>query len=231
MLGAAAAQPAEPAARFDGSYVALGASYGITEPVEAIDLAFYRSFTLHPRGASFAGAAGYNFQRGRFVAGLEFAGRFGEEAATRAGVFTERYEFVTLANTEYQRMGTSASLHASLRAGTAIGNTLLFVKAGVGGAELTSVRRSSIRSDFCGSTAWIDGVLTCTSFNGGSFTSSFAQISRHWYASAVAGAGIEYDYRRLFVRLEGEGEAVFEGAFRQEVFWIARTKLMVGVRF
>jgi hypothetical protein len=215
--------------RFEGGYVAAGVSYGFTDPILIASLADYSLHTLRPHGASFTGVAGYNFQFGQVVFGIEFGGRIGREKDTRDAIATLRAGSLTLTTSEHQRMGTSASLYAALRGGWVIGNTMLFVKVGGGGTEFRTELQSQSHSEFCVTFGFVNGGVTCTQF--GTFDSQFDRRFAGWFPSAVGGAGIEYDYRSLFFRLEGEAEAVFEQSSRDEVFWIGRAKALVGVRF
>jgi opacity protein-like surface antigen len=176
-------------AKFHGPYVAIGGTWGVGEQIGP----------LEPDGPSGVVAVGTNLQSGAFVLGAEIAGRYGAERDADSILLDLGFgpQFMS------EKRNHDASLHALVRPGFAIDDTMIFVHAGFGGAHIKTW------STFC-------------------LAGCFSIGAQKWYPSALMGSGIEHNIGRAFARLTGEAEAV---RIDQEFYWTARAKGMVGWRF
>lgn len=226
VVGCALASPA--LAQHQGGYVAAGVSYGIADRVPVVDSADFSSRWLDPKGASFTGSAGYNMQHGNWVFGGDLAGRIGNETIKRSRRSANTFGFTAVTISESQQIGTTASVHAAARAGYAIGDALLFVKVGAGGTEFQRHLQTQASATFCQTFAFVNGALICTQTT--TNQSATGLRWKEWLPSVVVGGGIEHNFNRLFVRLEGEAEAIFDWPFRNDPYWVARAKALIGIR-
>lgn len=229
--------------RFQGAFATIGGSYGISSPRSAsvgVGGFFTANFSdqFVAEGWSGRATAGYNATIGNFLFGVELAGRFGNESASGdAGAFTPLQPFFGLfgGSTASYAIKNDIGLHLAGRAGVTFGDTLAFVRGGVGVSRVTE-------------SAALDGrnLFSCTQFNGincvafvpGTLTT---QTKRDWIPSALIGAGFEHNIGPAFVRLEGEIEAValhnrtFGGIAQSgmpaEPYWFARAIVAAGIRF
>ncbi|MDP3546562.1 MAG: hypothetical protein Q8S29_10310 [Phreatobacter sp.] len=153
--------------------------------------------------------AGWNFGGPQgLISGIEFRGRIGrEQGAGRLGGST----LVSIPGVSPYTNTASGTYRASLdgglaltaRYGYAFSGVMPFLRAGLGMARLSE----QVDFDATGSrSCTVGGVppaVTCTS--GGTVASRTAR----WLPSAILGAGLEVPFGRMFVRLDGEVEAVF----------------------
>lgn len=128
---------AAPAADWRGFYVGLHGGYGWSRQVGAYDeVGDSGSFDINPRGGVFGGHAGYNWQSGAWVYGVE-------ADATWSGMTNSRVD--REAETEDLKTSRLASLRG--RFGIAADDRLTYLTAGVGyGRSLIRVTGSDVPS-------------------------------------------------------------------------------------
>lgn len=231
---------------FQGAFATIGGSYGISSPRQA--QVFSPLFSLSDanvsdqftaQGWSGRATAGYNATIGNFLFGVELAGRFGHEAAkANAAAVQPMLPFFGSfgpSSSSYD-IKNDAGLHLAGRVGATFGDTLAFLRGGVGVSHIVETATSDARAlTLC--SGWNTSGL-CTITAQGTLQAYSAST---WVPSAVVGAGIEHNIGPAFVRLEAELEAlslhqkrlgnIGQSGNVAEPYWFARAIAAVGIRF
>ena len=230
---AAYAAPPPERRPFHRAYVAAGGSYGIGDLVNffvADPIFFGFSGQGAPKGASFVGAGGFNLQTGHLVVGLELSGRYGSEKFDQSfTAFTARQFGVIGSSTATYRVNLDSSVHAAVRAGFAIDDTMIFAKAGAGVAHFNETSTSLVNASICTAAAIVAGQIVCTARV--PITSAPPTARNAWLPSLLFGLGIEHNFGPVFGRLEAEAEVTKRYNDPTESFWTARAMAAIGVRF
>src|SRR5438477_3403591 len=168
---------------FNGAYATIGGSYGISSQRNVI-IGSPLADSVSAQGWSARTTLGYNATISNFLFGVELSGRYGKESATTSLAGT---------NSGFPIFGqysieNDTGVHIAGRAGLFFDNTLVFVKGGIGVSHMHESALSDTSAFFFGSR--LTGNRT------------------RWLPSAIVGAGIEQNFGRVFVRAEGELEAV-----------------------
>jgi len=227
----AAPEAAPP--RFQGGYLAVGGAYGLggTVPFSVFDQIQGFSGFAQPEGPSIIAAAGYNLQVGNLVTGVELSGRFGAERFSASNFNISNSPLGVIgASTVTATFNVDASVHAALRAGLAIGDTLAFVKAGAGVAHFVQGAHSAQTGTICDAFGFNGFTSICTNR---SPLTPFSADTTAWRPSLLLGLGLEHNFGPVFVRGETEAEAVSRNASTQQSDWLwtIRALAAIGVRF
>lgn len=226
--------------QFSGLYGAAGGAYGIGSPRDYLmqSTFFSSGGIVLPHGVSGLTALGFNGVWGSFLAGIELAGRLGQENVTRSqfqdwGFFGAGRN--TASTTQTFRYSSGAGAHLSARAGLIFNDILLFGKIGVGFSRVHQSYSDASSGIFCPSI--IDG---CRPISPGGTASSSALLP-----SFLIGVGAEQNFGSWFLRGGVDAEAI-SGPYKLNVLgptisgstqfsaptdWTVRGNLMLGVRF
>ena len=217
--------------RFQGFYAALGGSYGLGAPFNfsVFDTLQFFQGTASPHGASFVGSLGYNLQISHAVVGVEFSGRFGQEhfAASNTATVNDPLGIIGTSTASYA-FNVDSSVHAALRAGLAVNDTLLFAKAGAGIAHFSQTATSQGAATNCQTINFNTNPISCVLRQ--PIVLGHALSQSGWLPSLLFGLGIEHNFGPFFGRIEAEAEATSRFTTSPDLFWSARAMAAVGVR-
>lgn len=222
---------------FQGAFAALGGAYGISSPrsVTTFGSPFGGlSDTLSAQGLSGRTSLGYNATFGNFLLGAEISGRFGGESVSTSVSTPAPFPGLQGFSIADYRLKNNAGIHISGRAGLTFDQTLVFMRGGVGVSHISESATVDGRNLLgCGD-------IFCTTTTGVLGNLKTGSVSK-WVPSAVFGAGIEQNVGPIFIRAEGEIEAVaqhqtiFPGmggaGATAEPYWLARAMASAGIRF
>lgn len=224
---------------FQGAYVALGGSFGLSGPrtTNLSSLFNFMTEAAHANGWSGAGAAGYNITVGRFLFGIELDGRWGDERGSVSKTATQPTpNFFNLfgSDTLSYEIKSDAGVHLSARIGATFENTLIFAKFGLGATHIVE----TLSRDGRGLLQCVPGpFFTCIGVVSAGMP-LVAQSHSKWLPSGLFGLGIEQNFGSFFIRGQGELEVAplqrtgfAFGTVDSNLFWTVRATLALGMRF